>query len=363
MSSGTLLVAGASGVVGQAAIEAAAASGRWDAVLGLSRRLPVSHRCESLRHIAADLADPGSLSPFRAELRSVTHLVYAALHEEPSLVSGWREEAQMTRNDQMLKTLLEALSAAPLEHASILQGTKAYGAHIHRIPTPARERAPRDPHANFYWLQEDRLRATASAEGFRFTIFRPQVVYGEALGGAMNLVPVLGAYAALRRAEGRPFSYPGGFGWIQEAADAHLLGEAFVWAADAAAAAGETFNLTNGDVYVWRDLWPALAVTLGVEPGPDEPASLVEYFASRGSAWEALARSAGLRCTDLRALIGKSDQYADMLFGHGLAAPPPPALVSTIKIRQAGYGACVDTQDMFARHLNRLIEDGFLPGG
>ncbi len=46
-----------------------------------------------------------------------------------------------------------------LRHVTIMQGGKAYGVHIHpQIAVPARERWPRDPHENFYWLQEDFLR-------------------------------------------------------------------------------------------------------------------------------------------------------------------------------------------------------------
>lgn len=359
MTQQTVLVAGASGVVGQAAIEAFAAAG-WR-VLGLSRRVPLSIRAPGFTHLAADLADPASLAPHAAVLKDVSRLAYAALYEEPALVSGWRNAEQMRRNDVMLANALDALSDAPLEHVSLLQGTKAYGAHIHRIPTPARERAPRDPHENFYWLQEDRLRAAAARRGFAMTVFRPQVIYGEALGGAMNLVPVIGAYAALRRAEGRPFSFPGGCDWIQEGVDAHLVGRALVWAATAPAARNETFNLTNGDVYVWRELWPALARALRVEPGPDEPQSMVAYMADRAGAWDRLVAAHDLRPVALPDLIGKSAQYADMLFGYGLPQSPAPALVSTIKVRQAGFSDCVDTEEMFPRLLARLAEDGFLP--
>ena len=39
-----------------------------------------------------------------------------------------------------------------------------------RIPIPARERAARDDHENFYWLQEDYLRAKAADQGFTWTI-------------------------------------------------------------------------------------------------------------------------------------------------------------------------------------------------
>lgn len=128
--------------------------------------------------------------------------------------------------------------------------TKAYGVHLRPIRVPARERWPRDPHNNFYWLQEDHLREQAARHGFAMSVLRPQVVFGDAVGVAMNLIPTLGAWAAIRREEGRPFSFPGGPPYLLEAVDARLLARALAWAAESPAAAGETFNVTNGDVFV-----------------------------------------------------------------------------------------------------------------
>lgn len=363
MSHRTVLVAGASGVVGQAALERFAAEPGWR-VIGLSRRPPRTPPGLAFEHVAADLAVPGETARLAPILQSVTHIVYAALHEQPTLVAGWREPEQMSRNDAMLRNLLGAIpsDSRRLRHLSLLQGTKAYGAHIHPIPTPARERAPRDPHANFYWLQEDFLRERAAADGFDFTIFRPQIVFGDALGGAMNLIPVLGVLGALCRETGRPFGFPGGANWIQEAVDAHLLARALFWAAEAPGACGETFNLTNGDVYTWRDLWPAIADALELKPGPDAPLALGDFLPEQAAQWDKIVKRHGLEPIRLPDIVGKSDQYADMLFGYGLQESPPHALVSTIKIRQAGFGACVDTEDMFRRALARLAESNIVPG-
>ena len=37
---------------------------------------------------------------------------------------------------------------------------------------------------------------------------------------------------------------------------------------------GQAFNITNGDVYVWRNLWPAIARSLGMEEGAPRPMEL-----------------------------------------------------------------------------------------
>ena len=60
-------------------------------------------------------------------------------------------------------------------------------------------------------------------------------------------------------------------------------------------------------------------------------------------------------------MVGESFVYADMLFGYGATEPPPPVLVSTVKIRRAGFGACVDTEDMFVRLLHAMQAARLLP--
>jgi hypothetical protein len=112
----------------------------------------------------------------------------------------------MQRNLAMLVNCLEPLLAgkARLKHVSIMQGTKAYGLHIHSLDIPARERAPRDPHDNFYWLQEDYLKDLSSRFSFDYTIMRPPMVMGGAYGVVMNVAVVLGIYAAICREEGTP---------------------------------------------------------------------------------------------------------------------------------------------------------------
>src|SRR5690606_38095508 len=117
----------------------------------------------------------------------VTHIAYAAVHELPDLVRGWRDEGQMRTNLRMFLNALEPLVAAGgVEHVSWLQGTKAYGAHLHPIRVPSREREPRDPHENFYWLQEDWGLEHAARNGYGWTIFRPPLVVGPTHGVAMN---------------------------------------------------------------------------------------------------------------------------------------------------------------------------------
>ncbi|WP_119422679.1 SDR family oxidoreductase [Desertibaculum subflavum] len=357
----TVLVAGASGVVGQAAVEHFAGSGRWQ-VIALSRRRPDIDHGATFRHLSIDLRDASTCKAAAAELTGVTHLVYAALHELPGLVAGWREAAQMTANETMLRNLLDALgSVDKLQHVSLLQGTKAYGAHLHPIAIPAREKSPRDDHANFYWLQEDLLRARAAQQGFDFTIWRPQIVFGTALGVAMNVLPIIGIHAAICREEARPFAYTGGPPYPLEAVDARLLAHAFEWGATAKAARNETFNITNGDIFTWPHVWPAIAAALGVTPGEPSPRALAPELPGKAAVWDRIVAKHGLRPTRLADLLGESHHYLDYIFAWNAKAPPAPKLVSTIKLRQAGFADCIDTEDMFRAGFRRLVERGILP--
>ncbi|MFI4974964.1 MAG: NAD-dependent epimerase/dehydratase family protein [Caulobacterales bacterium] len=358
----TILIAGASGLIGAAAVEHFAQMPGWK-VIGLSRRRPEAPAGAAFEHLALDLTDAAACRDAAASLGEVTHVIYAALFEKPGLVPGWYEHDQMQTNLAMMRNLMDPLlrSASGLRHMSVLQGTKAYGAHVHRIKVPARESASRDPHENFYWLQEDYVRAAQRRAAWAFTIWRPQVVFGAATGVAMNLIPVLGAYAAICRELRLPFYCPGEHGNIIEAVDADLIASALAWAAESPAARGETFNITNGDVFVWENVWPAIAEAVGLAPAFGQPVSLAEFLPRHAHVWDEIVAKHGLRPIGMAQLLGESHHYADLLFSYGARQTPASTLVSTIKLRQAGFGDCIDTEAMFRKWLGRLADRKILP--
>ncbi|MDB5818110.1 MAG: hypothetical protein JWQ11_1750 [Rhizobacter sp.] len=356
----TVLVAGASGLVGTAAVDAFLDAG-WD-VIALSRRKPEVFSERGFTHLSVDLRDTLACEAVFSRLHQVTHVVYTAVHELAGLVAGWQDPLQMDINLSMLRNLLQPLGeASRLEHVTLLQGTKAYGVHLHAIPVPARERQPRDDHANFYWLQEDHVREHAARQGYGWTILRPTVVMGPNVGVVMNILPVVGVYAAICREQGEPFGFPGHMPYVREAVDARLIGRAAVWAADTPTAWGEHFNLTNGEAFSWHDLWPAMAECLGVVAAPDRPVSMAKFLPSRSALWSRIVERHGLRPLSMDALLGESHHYADFGFGYGLAQAPPPAFVSTVKVKQAGFTDTFDTE-LAARHwLDVLMDRRILP--
>jgi nucleoside-diphosphate-sugar epimerase len=346
-----VLIAGASGLVGSAALHHFTAM-RACRVTAISRRAPLE--AKGARFIALDLNDADACLGFAAENADVTHLVYAALHEEPGLIAGWRADSQIAANDRMLRNLFTPLEkfARGLRHVTLLQGTKAYGAHIAPIDVPAREdRSELRGHANFYWQQENFIRDAQKAKRWSFSIMRPQIVFGGAIGSAMNLIASLGAWAALRKEQGFTLPYPGGPATILEAVDADLLARAIAWAGEAETARNEIFNVTNGDVFVWKNVWPAIADALGMEAGPAEAQSIATALGNdaASAAWDGIRARHGLVAPQLKEFLGQSHYYADFCLGVGQQGGPGAAIVSTVKLRRAGFHEFVDTEEMFRR--------------
>ena len=359
----SVLIAGASGLVGNAVLERLLARNGWTDIVTLSRRKPEIDSTRTFTHLSVDLRDRDATREALRGVEDLTHVVYAALYEKPGLIPGWQEQDQMETNLDMLRNCLEPLlRLRTLRHVTILQGTKAYGIHLHPMPIPARERAPRDQHENFYWLQEDYLKERAREHGFAWTILRPQLIVGRPWGVAMNLIPIIGVYAAICQEEGLPFSFTGGVPYVWEAVDARLVAGVIEWAATSPVAVNEHFNVTNGDVFEWRNLWPGMAEVLGVEPGPDDPKSMAELLEGKAEVWERVVEKQDLRPIPLGDILGESHYYADFCFAYGASEPPPPAFSSRIKLQQAGFTGCYDTQETFNFWLRDLIGRRVIPG-
>jgi nucleoside-diphosphate-sugar epimerase len=356
-----ILIAGATGVVGYATLARFASRGDCT-VTAISRRQPLD--TFGARFHSLDLLDAQACRALAAELSDVTHVVYAALYEKPGLYAGWFEADQIETNQRMFENLLAPLEskARGLRHVSLLQGTKAYGAHVGRINVPAREdRDEVREIPNFYWEQEAYLRGLQADKAWHFTILRPQVVFGVSIGAAMNLIPAIGVYAALRKERQLSLAYPGGVGPLLEAVDADLLARAIDWAGTTPAARNEIFNVTNGDVFSWQNVWPAIADALGMQPGEPEPERLGDTMPARAQAWDAIRKKYDLVSPSLADFAGESFHYADFVMAHGAAGGVPPALVSTIKLRQAGFHEVMDTESMFRKCFAMLQQLKLLP--
>jgi nucleoside-diphosphate-sugar epimerase len=174
----------------------------------------------------------------------------------------------------------------------------------------------------------------------------------------MNLIPALGVHAALMRERGLVLPYPGGSERVSQAVDADLLARAIAWAGETQAARNETFNVTNGDVFTWPNVWPAIADAFGMQPGPAEPFSLQSINPAE---WDRVRTRYGLMSPGLDAFVGLSMEYADYQMRYGVAEVGRPSIVSTIKIMQAGFHEVMDTEAMFRKWFRVFQQKRLLP--
>jgi nucleoside-diphosphate-sugar epimerase len=345
---GTVLVAGAGGVIGKHAADEYADRG-WR-VRGVSRR-PVPDA--AWEHLSVDLLDADAATSGLAAAADTTHLVFAAYIERPSA----RELSDV--NVALLVNTLDALSAAgaPLRHVTLYQGGKAYGAHLGYFNSPAKERDPRLVQPNFYYDQEDVLRQKAVDQGFELTVLRPEGVIGYAVGNPMNLLMVIAVYASICRELGQPLRFPGtlaAYDALYQVTDAGLLARATVWAGSEPRAAGEVFNITNGDQFRWRQLWPVFARHLGLEYAEPQPVPLTEAMPAYTQLWERLVDRDGLRATPFGDLVAW--QFGDFLFRSEF-----DNVTSTVKARRAGFADCLDSEDRFLELFDQLVERKVIP--
>jgi nucleoside-diphosphate-sugar epimerase len=358
MSEGRVLVTGATGLVGRAAMEHFARSGVK--TTAVSRRAPFD--TYGADFLSVDLADEAACRAAFSGLTDVTQIVFAALHEEPDLVAGWTSQAHVDRNGAMLRNTLEVVArAAPaLRNVTILQGPKAYGAHVRALRPAAREDLDEDRSIpNFYWAQEDYLKARQQGQAWGWTIFRPCFVMGMAIGGAMNLLAAIGVYAALLKARGEPLHYPGPRGNISQPSDTDLMAKAFAWAATADEARNQVFNIDNGELFALADQWPVIADALGMEVGEDRPFSFLQDLPAQAHEWDAIRTRHGLIAPGAADFLGSSAQFADWV----MARPErvQPGTISTIKLRRAGFAKTLYSEDMFRKWFARYQASRLLP--
>jgi nucleoside-diphosphate-sugar epimerase len=188
-------------------------------------------------------------------------------------------------------------------------------------------------------------------------VLRPTRIFGIGFGALANLLHFVAFYAAICKELGHPLAYPGSqmaYRTLLEMTDAGLLAEASVWAATAATARDQVFNITNGDLFRWSQLWPAIADFFGLELAPPMPLDLKLTLADQAPLWREMARKYGLVDTPYEELVNW--ERASRLLNWETEAHS-----STIKIRQAGFHSCLDTRDNFIAKLTAMRKRRLIP--
>jgi nucleoside-diphosphate-sugar epimerase len=342
------LVTGAHGIVGLNLVQELAQRGDWK-VTATGRRgsLPVPDG----EYIAADLTDADALRLALAGCSDITHLFFAAFRYNADPYE------EIAVNMAILGNTLDALKAtgANLQRVVNYQGGKAYGALYGNVRAPAKESDPRVPGPLFYYEQEDMLYARGAKESFATTILRPDYVQGIGLGSYVSIVNTLAAYGTVCRALGQPLFFPGGeaaFHALFQMTDARLLARGSIWAALEAHSQNRIYNITNGDLFRWANAWDRVADYFGVPTGRPLTMDLGRFMRGQDQLWAGLKQEHRL-VLDLAEIQDWSQGYilSSSIEMHS----------STIRIRQAGFHDCLDTEDRLFELFDEMRARNYIP--
>ena len=344
------LVVGAQGVIGRNLVDHLASLDDWQ-VIGLSRRGAASSGRVS--HIAVDLLDTADAQRKLSSLTQVTHVFYAAYQDRPS----WAE--LVPPNLAMLVNVINAIEpvAKGLQHISLMQGYKVYGGHLGPFKTPARETDAAFMPPEFMHDQQRFLEQRQQGATWSWSAIRPAVVGGFALGNPMNLALAIAVYASMSKALGLPLRFPGkpgAYDHLLEMTDAGLLARATVWAATEPTCANQAFNITNGDLFRWSEMWPAIARYFEMEVAPPLPLSLDSVMADKEPLWRTMIERHGL--AEHAYADVSSWRFADFVFSWDY-----DMFGDGSKARRFGFHEHIETQAMFTRLFDDFRRRKIIP--
>ncbi|QOS79131.1 SDR family oxidoreductase [Paenibacillus sp. JNUCC31] len=346
----TALVIGAAGVIGRNLIDHLMTLPEWD-IIGVSRR--GGKDASGLRYISADLLNEADTQAKLSDLTTVTHIFYAAYQDRPT----WAELVEP--NLAMLVHVVNAIEpiAPNLQHISLMQGYKVYGAHLGPFKTPARETDAYHMPPEFNVDQQRFLEERQPASNWTWSALRPSVVCGFALGNPMNLAMVIGMYASISKELGLPLRFPGkpgAYHSLLEMTDASLLARATVWAATSPRCANQAFNITNGDLFRWNELWPKIADFFELETAPPLTLSLATVMADKEVLWNSMIEKYGL-------MNNSYESVSSWAFGDFVFSWDYDFFADGSKARRFGFHEFIDTETMFMDIFTNLRERKIIP--
>jgi nucleoside-diphosphate-sugar epimerase len=346
------LVVGATGVTGAPICEQLLRSG-WP-VCAISRRAPAlngSTAGHRLTHLALDLTDGDAMRAALLTHGDITHVFYCA------------NAATQELRQSMIGQLLDVLEPMPrFANINFIQGMKYYGCHLGPFHTPARETDPRVPGCDFYYSEEDMLIRRQAGRTWSWTTLRPHSVCGYSIANPLNVGVALALYGSIQKERNAEFAFPGSetsFNTLFQVVDADLLARAAIHVSTTSACRNQAFNINNGDIFRWSDLWPALGAFFALSSAPPLNITATEFFRHEESTWHAMAQKYKLKPFPYERLPK---------WCQGEYTPPNGRLncthdifANTTRLRQSGFAEFLDSQDMFLKLFGELSRQDVIP--
>ncbi|CAF4781111.1 unnamed protein product [Rotaria sp. Silwood1] len=372
MSSSSAHVAciwGANGISGTAMVDLLIekSSNEWSHIICISRRpFQLDIKDDRIDFISIDILT-ATVDEIVNELekvngRTITDVFHYTYIEK-------KDEDELDKiNKILLEKALEAcvkIANKTIQTFSLQTGYKYYGVHKSNedlAELPFIEDAPRHKGSNFYFTQEDLLKDYALKHEWKYIITRPSIIIGLAKGNFMNFAVTIALYATIQKELGQPLLFPGNrkaWNRISDHSTASNNARFQLWTVLNKNIRNETFNIANGDLVRYRDLWPKIESYFNI-PHHEQilnenevQIKLAEYMPKNKDVW--------IRIAQRENLDEKAFDYATWAFADGSLKSPNDRHGDLSKARRFGWTIEVDTFDGYIQCFDRLKQLKVIP--
>ena len=203
------------------------------------------------------------------------YVFFAAYLQKDSEQENWDVNGAMLEN--FLEALTKTGAIEGVKRIILVCGAKQYGVHLGAAKNPMLESDPWLTDSkwppNFYYNQQNILHEFCKEHDKEWVVTYPNDVIGYAEGNFMNLTTAVGIYALVTKELGHDLAFPGSADFYTKFdcfTSSKLHANFCVWAALDPRAGNEAFNVVNGDVESWQNLWPRVASHFGLRVKPDQ---------------------------------------------------------------------------------------------
>lgn len=347
----TALIVGGNGIIGRNMATYLESTEKWKVIITSHSALSYDSKSE---FVQLDLTDPDAVEKQKNKLKDVTHIFYGAYIEQKTLA------LQTSVNTLLLENLIMGIEKAStnFEHIVFIQGGKAYGAHLGMYKTPAKETDARHFPPNFYYNQEDILRNLSIGKRWSWTALRPDIIIGMAIGNPMNLATLIAIYATLCKELNVPMRFPGNekaYDVLVNVTDAKLLARGMEYVAVNKSCHNDIFNITNGDIFRWKDVWTKIGEYFEVDVCEPQTFSLQTYMADKNDLWDEIVKKYNLANYKFEKLVQWA--FGDFIFNNTY-----DAFFDVNKFRRHGFQDMhFDSFDSFRNVFEELKAGRIIP--
>jgi nucleoside-diphosphate-sugar epimerase len=307
----------------------------------------------------------------QAVCKDVTHAYFSSYVHKDDF------PALNTANQALFENFLAALlDVAPdLQNVTLQTGGKYYNVHLGPVPSPAREEEPRrdSPIGNFYYQQEDYLAERQRGQMWTWNVIRPEAIVGQtSKPNGMNSALTYALYFLVCKELGHEAKMPTNQNYWEgydDVSDSQLIADITIWASTTPHAKNQAFNVTNGDYFTWRYMWPRLTTYLGAHatsdqvftaPRPKEgelclDLSLADWATDKREIWDRICDRNGVPQAKATWDAG-TWHFQDWVFQRSWSAT-----LSINKARKFGWMGHLDSFDSITRTFDEFVEFGQIP--